>query len=72
MASHLAVICRLINFKAINMSFEQRQLMYGSRHYSEDQLFISPQTNIAGQLSPRYFFSLDSNDLYTLMVASQL
>ena len=30
--------------------------MYGSRHYGEDQLLISPQTNIAGQLSPRYLF----------------
>ena len=37
--------------------------MYGSRHYSEDQLFISPQTNIAGQLSPSYLFR-SSNELY--------
>ena len=61
MALHLAVMCRLNHFKAININRENDfrvrsvdQCQYGSRHYSEDQLFSSPQTNIAGQLSPRW------------------
>ena len=64
MASHLAVMFRLNHFKAININRESDFRVgsiiiinvWFSRHYSDDQFYISPQANTAGELSPRYLF----------------